>query len=114
MLNLEIFITETGDAKETVAQDYTEGRPCLRIPVANVSDPDPDWMDPDPNRMDPDPNWMDQDPNWMDPDPDWIRIQMDQRIRTRIGNPDTNPGRQKLSPKKGNMRNFMFKEFSGA
>jgi hypothetical protein len=23
---------------------YTEGRPCLRIPVANVSDQDPDWI----------------------------------------------------------------------
>jgi hypothetical protein len=34
------------------------------------------------------------------PDPYWIRTQLGQQIRILIGNPDPDPGRAKLAPKK--------------
>jgi hypothetical protein len=43
-----------------------------------------------------------------DPNPDWIWIQMGQRIRIRIRNPYPDPGRTKLSPKKGKIKKFHF------
>jgi hypothetical protein len=45
--------------------------------------------------------------------PDWIWIQMTQRIRIRIGNPDPVPRKAKFVPKKGKkLRNFMFEDLS--
>ncbi len=44
-------------------------------------------------------------------DPEWIRIQLGQRIRIRIGNPD--PSRSKLAPNNGKkLINFMFRRLN--